>query len=84
MIPYVEEKLKEGVCHSLFASGIRSITDEPPACLGEKCSHWFPCVRDNCEALSDLIELEKMETRNEELSSHPDDSERRRNHLSVV
>jgi len=80
MIPYVEEKLKEGVCHSLFAAGVRGITDEPPQCLGERCSHWFICVRDCCEALSELIELE---TRDEELSPHPDNSERA-NHISVV
>ena len=59
---YIGEKLKASVCHSLFTSGIRSPLEEPPQCLGERCSSWFLCVRDGCEALHTILELEEQES----------------------
>ena len=77
MITYCEEKLKASICHSLFTSGVRGEGETLPPCLGEKCSHWFICLRDACEAMADLIVIEEMEVGNDtehppvEPASHP-------------
>ena len=74
MISFCEERLKESICHSLLAAGLREVGDLPPRCSGSQCSVFYSCLVEQCEAVGKLIEIEQHE--NETLR---DDSD---NHVS--